>query len=92
MRIPEVALVRRAEVDLVLAQRRFDTVGEHACRETRDDLAHARDVRRVQHVIVDIDIISEHRQLIFHIHEQPPDCTQQNNDNNSAPQPFDITK
>jgi len=30
MRIPEVALVRWAEVDLVLAQRRFDPVGEHA--------------------------------------------------------------
>jgi hypothetical protein len=75
MRIPEVALVRRAKVDLVLAQRRFDPVGEHARRETRDDFLHARDVRRVQHVIVDVDIVAQHRQLILHIHEQPPDCT-----------------
>ena len=77
MRIPEVALVWRAEVDLILAQRRFDTVGEHARRETRDDLAHARDVRRMQHIVVDVDIISEHRQLILHIHKQPPNCTPQ---------------
>jgi hypothetical protein len=79
MRVPEVALVRRAKVNLVLAQRRFNPVGEHTCRETRDDLAYARDVRRMQHVIVDVDIVAQHRQLILHIHEQAPDYMQNQN-------------
>ena len=74
MRVPKVALVRRAEVDLVLAQRRLDPVREHARRETRDDLAHARLVRGVQHVVVDVDVVAQHRQLVLHVHEQAPDC------------------
>jgi hypothetical protein len=72
MCIPKVARVRWAEVDLVLAQRRLDPIGEHTRRETRDDLEHTRLVRGVQHVAVDVDIIAQHRQLILHIHKQPP--------------------
>jgi len=77
VRISKVALVRRAKVDLVLAQRRLDPVGKHARRETRDDFEHARLVRGMQHVVVDADIIAQHRQLVLHIHEQPPDCHSQ---------------
>ena len=44
VRVPKVAMMRRAKMDLVLAQWRLDTVGEHTRREARNDLLHASQV------------------------------------------------
>ena len=41
MRVPKVAMMRGAKMDLVLTQWRLDTVGEDTRREARDDLRHA---------------------------------------------------
>lgn len=44
VRVPKVAMMRWAKMDLVLAQWRLDTVGEHTCREARNNLLHASKV------------------------------------------------
>ena len=44
VRVSKVAMMRRAKMDLVLAQWGLDTVGEHTRREARNDLLHASQV------------------------------------------------
>ena len=61
--VPEVALVREAEVDLGLVERILDLVRVHARREARDDLLALELVRRVQHVVVDQDVVAEEVEL-----------------------------
>jgi len=56
--VAQVAVVRRAEVDLVLAEGRRDAIWEDAGGEARDDLLYARRVRCVQHVVVDVNVIA----------------------------------
>lgn len=47
----------------VLRQRVFDFIGEHACREARDDLFGSLYASGVQHVVVDQHVIPEERHL-----------------------------
>lgn len=61
--IPEVALVREAEVDLGLIERVGDFVREDACREAGYDLLDPGFVCRVEDVVVDDDVIAEEREL-----------------------------
>ena len=63
MRVAKVALVRQAEVDLVLVEGVLDLVGEDTRRETRDDLRRVRLVRGVQHVVVDEHVVAEECEL-----------------------------
>ena len=44
VRVPKVAMMWGAKMDLVLAQWGLDTVGEHTRREARNDLRHASQV------------------------------------------------
>ena len=52
-----------AEVDLFLCQGVVDLVGEHAGRETGDDLLRLGDACGVEDIVVDQRIISEERSL-----------------------------
>ena len=63
VRVAEVALVRQAEVDLVLVEGVLDLVGEDTRGETRDDLLDPSVVCRMKDVIVDEDVVPEEREL-----------------------------
>lgn len=63
MRVPEVALVRRADVDFALVKRVRDLVRENAGGEARDDLCDVRFFGCVQHVVIDEDVVPEEGRL-----------------------------
>ena len=50
-------------MDLVLREGVVDLVGEHAGRETGDDLVRLGDARGVEHVVVDQRVVPEERRL-----------------------------
>lgn len=63
MRIPKIALMRRARVDLGLVERVGDFVGEDAGGEAGDDLFGFDLVGGVQNVVVDEDVVAEEGEL-----------------------------
>lgn len=64
VRIPEVALVRKSEVDLGLVERVGHLVWEHTRRQTRYDLLHVVKIRGVEHVVVDEGVIAQEGELM----------------------------
>lgn len=73
MRVAKVAVVRRAQMNLVFVQRIFDLVGEHASRQAGDELLHMGLVRCLEDVIVDSNVVAQEGQLVLHILEEASD-------------------
>lgn len=69
MRVAEIAVMRRPEVDLVLVQRVLDFIREDTRRETRDQFDDLGLVRCLQDIIVDERVLAQERQFVFHVLE-----------------------
>jgi hypothetical protein len=63
MGISEVALMWKAEMNLVLVKRIDDFVREYTCRKTRYNFLRLCEIGGVKHVVVDERIISQECQL-----------------------------
>lgn len=63
MGVAKVTFMRGATVDFALVEGVRHLIGEHACRQTRDDLFHVMLVGRVQYIIIDEDVIAQEGQL-----------------------------
>jgi hypothetical protein len=63
MGITEVALMWKAEMNLVLVKRIDDFVREYACRKTRNNFLRLCEIGGVKHVVVDERIVPQKCQL-----------------------------